>query len=211
MDYSGLIAYIKDNNDKGKKNFYWINKENSKKYIQSLIDGKVSIDPSDYDDLFLKSAEQAVVKYIGDVDALFSDDAVASKFVEAILKIIKNDTGLTLGETEFKREASSKRTEAVDDYKKMGKYLVKNTLETKGLEEGKDYEIVYDDETGYIKEIKKLSSEKSKDESSSVSESSPSMKDQLMKNIFIVACILLVVIVIAAAVIVVYALIKRKR
>lgn len=211
MGYSGLIAYIKDNNDKGKKNFYWINKENSKKYIQSLIDGKVSIDPSDYDDLFLKSAEQAVVKYIGDVDALFSDDAVASKFVESILKIIKNDTGLTLGETEFKREASSKRTEAVDDYKKMGKYLVKNTLETKGLEEGKDYEIVYDDETGYIKEIKKLSSEKSKDESSAVSESGPSDQDQLMKNIFIVACILLVVIVIVAAVIVVYALIKRKR
>ena len=56
-----------------------------------------------------------------------------------------------------------------------------------------------------------MSSEKSKDESSAVSESGPSDQDQLMKNIFIVACILLVVIVIAAAVIVVYALIKRKR
>lgn len=93
----------------------------------------------------------------------------------------------------------------------MGQYLVKSIFGHKGLEGGKDYGVNYDEETGYIEEIKNLSKEKSKDVSSAVSESNPSAHDQLMSNVFVVACALLAVIFMAAIVIVVYALIKRKR
>ncbi len=212
MDYQGVIGYVKESNGNKKKRFYWINKNKAKEYIQSLIDGKVAIQNKDYDSFFLKHTEEIIVKYFGDTESVFSDDELFATFVQSIIEIMRDDTiGLQLSEYGFTKQASEKRAKAVSEYKKMGQYLVKNILGHKGLEEGKDYEIVYDEETGYIEEIKKLSSEKSKDESSSVSESSPSVQDQLMKNVFIVAFILLVVIVIAAAVIVVYALIKRKR
>lgn len=212
MDYQGVIGYVKESNGNKKKRFYWINKNKAKEYVKSLIDGKVAIQDKDYDSLFLKHTEEMIIKYFGGTEAVFGDDGLFAKFVQSIIEIMKDNTiGLQLSEYGFTKQPSEKRVEVVSDYKKMGQYLVKSILGHKGLEEGKDYEVSYDDETGYIKEIKKLSSEKSKDESSSVSESSPSMKDQLMKNVFIVACVLLVVIVIAAAVILVYALIKRKR
>ncbi len=212
MDYQGVIGYIKESNGNKKKRFYWINKNKAKEYVKSLIDGKVAIQDNDYDSLFLKHTEEIIIKYFGDAETVLNDEGLFAKFVQSIIEIMKDDTiGLNLSENGFTKKASAKRAEAVSDYKKMGQYLVKSIFGHKGLEEGKDYEVSYDEETGYIKEIKNLSKEKSKDVSSAASESNDSAHAQLMNNVFIVACILLAVIVIAAAVIVVYALIKRKR
>lgn len=212
MDYQGMIGYIKESNGNKKKRFYWINKNKAKEYVQSLMDGKVAIQDEDYDSLFLKHTEEIIIKYFGDTEAVFSDEELFAKFVQSIIEIMKDNTiGLQLSEYGFTKQASDKRAEAVSDYKKMGQYLVKTILGYKGLEEGKDYELVYDEETGYIKEIKKAASKESKVESSSVSEDSNSAHAQLMNNVFIAACVLLAVIVIAAAVFVIYALIKRKR
>lgn len=211
MDYSGIIANLQESNGNKKKRFYWINKETSKQYIKSLLDGTAAINESDYDSLFLKHTEGIIANYFDGIDNVFSNDELFSKFVQSIIEVIKDNTiGLQLSESGFTKQASAKRADAVNDYKKIGQYLVKNILGYKGLEEGKDYEVVYDSETGYIKELKNLASKESKSSSSAVSENI-SAHAQLMNNVVIVVCILLAIIVVAAVVIVIFALIKSKR
>ena len=204
MDYSGIVAELKEGNGNKRKRFYWINKEKAKQYIKSLLDGQVKIDEKDYDSLFLKHTEGIIANYFGGIDNVFSDDALFSKFDQSIIEIMKDDTiGLQLSENGFTKQASEKRADAVNDYKKMGQYLVKNILGSKGLEEGTDYEVVFDKETGHIKELKHLKS----NDVSSVSSEDNSAHSQLMNNVFVVVCILLAVIVVAAVVTVIVVLV----
>ncbi len=210
MDYSGIIANLKEgSNGNMKKRFYWINKEKSKQYIKSLLDGQVKIDEKDYDSLFLKHTEEMIANYFGGIENIFSDDELFARFVQSIIEIMKDGTiGLQLSENGFTKQASAKRSDAINDYKKMGQYLVTKILGFKGLEEGKDYEVVYDKETGYIKELKNL--KKESQSSSSDASKDNSAQAELMKNVFIVACILLAIIVVGAIVVVIFALVKRK-
>ena len=209
-DYSGIIANLEEGNGNKRKRFYWINKDKSKQYIKSLLDGQVAINESDYDSLFLKHTEGIIANYFGGIDNVFSDDELFAKFVQSIMEVMKDGTiGLQLSEKGFTKQASAKRSDAVNDYKKIGQYLVTKILGSKGLEEGKDYEVVYDSTTGHIKELKNLSSKEST-ASSSVSSEDNSAYAQLMNNVFIVVCILLAVIVAAAVIIVIVVLVKRK-
>lgn len=210
VDYSGIIANLEEGNGNKRKRFYWINKDKSKQYIKSLLDGQVAINESDYDSLFLKHTEGIIANYFDGIDNVFSDDELFTKFVQSIIEVMKDGTiGLQLSEKGFTKQASDKRSDAVNDYKKIGQYLVTKILGSKGLEEGKDYEVVYDSTTGYIKELKNLASKESK-ASSSVASEEGSAHSQLMNNIFIVVCILLAVIVVGAVIVVIVVLVKRK-
>ncbi len=209
MDYSGIVGNIKEGNGNTKRRFYWINKEKSKQYIKSLIDGQVKIDERDYDSLFLKHTEGMIANYFGGIENVFSDDELFAKFVQSIIEVMRDTTiGLQLSESGFTKQASDKRSDAVNDYKKMGQYLVTKILGSKGLEEGKDYEVVYDKETGYIKELKNLS--KGSQSSSSAASTDNSAHAELMNNVLLVVCILLAIVVIGAIVVVIVALVKRK-
>lgn len=91
-----------------------------------------------------------------------------------------NEKMVTMVSTGTSGEANS--------YKKLGQNVVTKTLEYKGLAEGKDYEIVYNEETGYIKEIRKVSN-----------------------NFLILVSIFLAVVAIAAVTILIVVLSRKKR
>lgn len=212
---------IIDNNGNEKIYFRWIDKEKCKTTVKQMMDGTFDVreipifgdyfQKNDRNLLFFKHIQDAVIKYFGDIDSFFNDDEFSTRFFRTMLEESANSGKSSVGNEKMVTMVSASESESGKTYKQLGYDIVTKALEYKGLTEGKDYEIVYDESTGYIKELKKLSGTKSQASSSVASEDISSAQAQLMNNIFIAACILLAVIVVTASVIVVYALIKRKR
>ncbi len=159
------MAKIIDNNGNEKFNFYWIDKDKCKEVVKEMMDGSFDIKKNpflydsynndDRDLLFFKNTQDAVIKYFGDIDSFFNDEELCTAFFRILLEDITSGGNAGSNNKKIIPIVSSDKAEALKDYKNLGQSIVKKTLETKGLAEGKDYEIIYDGETGHIKEIKK--------------------------------------------------------
>lgn len=209
---------IIDRNGNEKFDFIWVDKDECKKTVKQMMDGTFDINENifwkgkfkndDHDLLFLKHVQDAAIKYFGDIDSFFNDEEFSTIFFKTIFEVI-TDNGKTPGnDQKMISIVSSNNSAAISDYKRLGKDIIKKSLGYRGHEEGKDYEIVYDKETGYIKELKNLA--KGSQSSSSAASTDNSAHAELMNNVLVVVCILLAIVVISAIVVVIVALIKRK-
>lgn len=208
------MSRIIDSSGNENFNFYWIDKQECKEIVKKMMNGTFDINENlfwkdkfkndDHDLLFLKYTQDAIIKYFGDIDSFFDDEEFSTKFFRTMFEII-TDNGKSPGnDQKMISTVSNNKAEAVNDYKKFGHSIIKRTLEYRGQEEGKDYQIEYDETTGYIKSIKKLSSKDLKNGSVAV-------VSQFMNSILLVACVFLALIVIAVVVILVVVLTNKKR
>lgn len=207
------MAKIIDNSGNEQLNFYWIDKEECKKTVKQMMDGTFDINENyfwkdkfkndDHDLLFLKYTQDAMIKYFGDIDSLFDDEEFSTKFFKSMFEVITDNGKASANDQKMISIVSADKNEAIKDYKRLGHDIIKKSLEYRGHEEGKDYEIEYDDTTGYIKSIKKLSNKDLKNGNIEV-------VVQLMNNVVIIAFIFLAIIVVAAVVIIVVVLAKKR-
>ncbi len=187
-----------DNNGNEKVYFRWIDKEKCKETVKQMMDGTFDVREipllgnyfknDDRNLLFFKHIQDAIIKYLGGIDAFFNDDELSTKFFSTMLEESSKSGKSSFGNEKTVTMVSTGKSEEVNSYKKLGQDIVTKTLEYKGLAEGKDYEIVYNEETGYIKEIRKVSN-----------------------NFLILVCIFLAVVVVALAVVLIVILTKKKR
>lgn len=206
---------IIDRNGNEQFDFIWVDKDECKKTVKQMMDGTFDINENifwkgkfkndDHDLLFLKHVQDAAIKYFGDIDSFFDDEEFSTIFFKTMFEII-TDKGKSPGnDKKMISIVSSNSSAAISDYKRLGKNIIKKSLEYRGHEEGKDYEIEYDDSTGYIKTIKKLSNKDLKNGAVSVNDAV-----QIMSAMLIFAFIFLALIVIAAVVVIVVVLAKKR-
>ncbi len=206
---------IIDRNGNEKFDFIWVDKDECKKTVKQMMDGTFDINENifwkgkfkndDHDLLFLKHVQDAAIKYFGDIDSFFNDEEFSTIFFKTMFEVI-TDNGKTPGnDQKMISIVSSNNSAAISDYKRLGKDIIKKSLGYRGHEEGKDYEIEYDDSTGYIKTIKKLSSKDLKNGAIDINDAL-----QIMSSMFIFAFIFLAVLVVAAVVVIVVVLAKKR-
>ncbi len=208
------MPLIVDDNGKEKLEFYWVDKEECKQTVKQMMDGTFDIKENyfwkdkfkndDKDLLFLKYTQDAIIKYFGDIDSFFNDEDFCTKFFMTMFEIITNNGKSPGNDQKMISIVSSNKDDAVKDYKKLGHDIIKKSLEYRKHEEGKDYEIEYDETTGYIKSIQKLSNKNLKFDGTTV-------VFQLMNNILIVACVFLALVVMAVVVILIVILSKKNK
>lgn len=208
------MPVIVGDNIKEKFGFYWIDKEECKHTVKLMMDGTFDIKENyfwkdkfkndDQDLLFFKYIQDSIIKYFGDIDSFFDDDDFCTNFFKTMIETTTDNGKSPWDDQKMISLVSSNKTEQINDYKKLGHDTIKKSLEYRGHEEGKDYEIEYDETTGYIKEIKKLSNKNLKFDGMTV-------VSQLMNNLLIIACVFLALIVIAIGIILIVVLSKKNK
>lgn len=208
------MPLVTDSN--GNKTFYfqWVDKEQCKETVKKMMDGTFDIKENifwkdrfkndDSDLLFFKYTQDAIIKYFGDIDSFFNDETFSTKFFKTMFEVITDKGESPASDQRMISIISNDKSEQVKDYKRLGHIIIKKTLEYRWHEELKDYEIEYDETTGYIKSIKKLSDKDFKYGTEGITA-------QFVNNVLILACVFFVLVVIAVVVILVVVLVNKNK